>query len=201
MEASMYDDLVLPPDVNPYYQPGRFVIPPKETSPEEIICRGKREGMECGLPKMYPNQSCSDKDCSKYREKSKSRGDAGGDSGREASSWTCARIDEEGNVCGAEKSSARSRCSKLCRGLTQYEINKRKKQGKSRRPKALGVDEASVHPRDIACASFLDNAAKLKSKKKRRNTKKRKHKKNHSKKKKITKKRKHKKKNTKKRKN
>lgn len=181
-------DVVLPPFENPFYQPGTFKIPPIPPSSDRIICRGKRDGMECGLPKMYPRSPCANPKCSRFIEDA--GGDAGGDAGREAGSWTCARIDEKGNVCRAPKKSARGRCSERCGGVTKYGINKGR--GKSRRPKAQGVDEASVQLQGLEEATplFLDDAAMLKSKKKRRNTKKRKHKKNHSKKKNNTKKRK-----------
>ena len=175
-------DVVLPPGTNPFYRASIINITPKETSPDEVICRGKREGMECRLPKMYSRSPCANPKCSKYKESSKPREDTG--SNKEKRIFKCKMIDKSGNICGETKKSARSSCPKNCRGVTKYKINKQNAIRKTKRPDAPGV----LKNVDLSqyLGDLLDQKAQSKPRNKKRiNTKKKKYKKRNPTKKKL----------------
>ena len=170
-------DVVLPPGSHPYHGADLFEIPPEGDS-TGFFCKGTRGGKECGLSKMYPRSKCVNPKCSKYGEtrKRNSYTDARKKGTR---NFVCNRENEDGVICGAQKSAPGSKCTRQgCEGDTKY--GKRKKR-KGERPPAEGPSKIDLPEVDSSSNPFsLENfygspdKGKLKSKKKTKKIKKRK---------------------------
>ena len=169
-------DVVLPPGSHPYPEADLPEIPPEGGS-TRYLCKGTREGKECGLPKMFPGSKCGNSQCSKHGETRKR--DSYADARKSSGNILCNVENEDGEICGYPKPAPRSKCTRPgCKGTTKY--GKRKKR-KGERPPAEGPSKVDLPKVDSSSNPFsLENfygspdEGKLKSKKKTKKIKKKK---------------------------